>query len=407
MKFHNIDYPNKLDIIFDKLNKYNVKIVLVGGYIRDSLLQIDSKDIDIELFNIKSFILLEEILKEFGDVNSVGKSFGVCKLRYGELDLDFSLPRTDSKHSEGHKGFEVTTNSKLDFKSAASRRDFSMNAMGYDVIKRELLDPFNGFDDLNNSLIKAVDLKKFGEDPLRVLRAIQFSARFEFRLDEPLFKECKQMISNDILKELPHERIFTELQKLLLKSNKPSIGLKLAKDLGISEYFGEYLSFDEIDYFTSHKTGDDKKDILIFLALLYTKNSFYQISNITSEVKLIRNVEIFLETKDAFPLETYSDYDLYRLATIVDVELFSSYLNARYLGDKIAQITTLKSKAQKLGILNTQIPALIQGRDIIALGKSQSREFKIILDEAYTAQMKGEFTSPKTAEVWLKKRLSL
>jgi len=91
-----IDYPNKLNIIFDKLLNNSIKPIIIGGYIRDSLLKKESKDIDIELYGINSFSKLEDILKEFGDVNSVGKSFGVCKLKVDDLDLDFSFPRIDS-----------------------------------------------------------------------------------------------------------------------------------------------------------------------------------------------------------------------------------------------------------------------------------------------------------------------
>jgi len=402
MNFNNIHYPNKLDNIFDKLDKNGIKIVIVGGFVRDSILHKNSKDIDIELYNLNSFSQLEILLREFGDINSVGKSFGVCKLQYEELDLDFSLPRKDSKHSAGHKGFDVIIDSSLDFKTAASRRDFTINSIGYDVKEKKILDPFNGMDDLKNSLLRAVDLEKFIEDPLRILRAIQFSARFKFRLDEALFSLCFKMIQENILDELPSERIYTELQKLLLKSKKPSMGLLLAKELGLSEYFGEYLSFEEIDYFALHKTDNDKNNILIFLALLYTKHSLYQISKITSEVKLIRNVEIFLETREVFPLENFNEYDVYKLATVVNIELFISYLNATYLGSKAVQIRTLQNKASKLGVLNAKMPALIQGRNIIALGIKPSKEFKMILDEAYQAQMRGEFASQEEADIWIK-----
>ena len=102
-----LDYPNKLNIIFDKLLINSIKPIIVGGFVRDFLLKIDSKDIDIELYGISSFEKLEHILEEFGDVNSVGRSFGVCKLKVDDLDIDFSFPRIDSKIDKGHKGFDV------------------------------------------------------------------------------------------------------------------------------------------------------------------------------------------------------------------------------------------------------------------------------------------------------------
>ena len=405
MKHKKIDYPNELNIIFEKLNKNGIKVILIGGFVRDKLLKINSKDIDIELFNLESLNLLEKILKEFGNVNSVGKSFGVCKLKYKGLDLDFSLPRSDSKYSKGHKGFEVKIDSSLDFKTAASRRDFSMNAIGYDIKEQCILDPFNGIGDLNNSLIKAVDLQKFIEDPLRVLRAIQFAARFGFSIDEALFSECKDMVKKGLLEELPKERIYTELEKLLLKSTLPSIGLRLAKELNIVNYFGDYNSLDRVDYFALHKTTDKKTNMLIFLTLLYADDSFKQIEKITSEVKLIKNVKIFLETRSNFSLENLSNYKIYKLATEVNIEIFSSYLSAFYLGKEDDKIKELKELANSLGVLTAKAPAFIQGRDIISLGLSPSKEFKKILDESYTAQIKEVFHTKGEALIWLRDRL--
>ncbi len=182
-----INYPNELNIIFDKLNKNHIRAIIVGGYVRDSLMHITSKDIDIELYGVSSIAQLEDILDEFGDVNSVGKSFGVCILSLEHITVDFTLPRADSKISSGHRGFEVVIDSSMDFKAAAQRRDFSMNAMGYDVLKKELIDPYNGKKDLKEKILKEVDENTFVDDPLRVLRAIQFCARFDLKMSDNLF----------------------------------------------------------------------------------------------------------------------------------------------------------------------------------------------------------------------------
>ncbi|MDQ1337773.1 MAG: hypothetical protein QG617_740, partial [Campylobacterota bacterium] len=171
-----IDYPDKLNIIFEKLKSHRIRPVIVGGFIRDSLFKIESKDIDIELYGALTFKKLQKILQEFGTVNIVGKSFGVCKLKFEDYDLDFSFPRRDSKIRSGHRGFDVTIDSTLDFKTAASRRDFTINAIGYDVVEKKVLDPYNGINDLKEKILRAVDEKSFAEDPLRVLRAAQFCA---------------------------------------------------------------------------------------------------------------------------------------------------------------------------------------------------------------------------------------
>jgi tRNA nucleotidyltransferase (CCA-adding enzyme) len=211
-----IDYPSKLDTIFDKLKSHGIRPIIVGGYIRDYLVDIESKDIDIELYGISSFTKLQNILKEFGSVNVVGKSFGVCKLYFEEYDLDFSFPRSDNKVKSGHRGFEITIDTTLDFKTATSRRDFTMNSVGYDVVERKILDPFGGLDDFKNKTLKALNLESFGEDPLRFLRAVQFATRFELKIENDLFSICKDMVTNGLLEELPKERIFEEIKKLLL-----------------------------------------------------------------------------------------------------------------------------------------------------------------------------------------------
>ena len=212
------DYPNKLNIIFNKLYLFGIKPIIVGGYLRDKILDLDSKDIDIELYGLDSLDILETILQEFGEVHTVGKSFGVCKLDFDDLEIDFSLPRSDSKISKGHKGFSVITDKSLDFKSAASRRDFTINAMGYDVKEKKLLDPYGGQKDLHNKILRAVDIDKFAEDPLRILRGIQFSSRFNFVLDELLLRLFHKLINKNILEELPRERIYEELKKMFLKN---------------------------------------------------------------------------------------------------------------------------------------------------------------------------------------------
>ena len=266
-----IEYPNELNKIFDKLDKYAIKPIIIGGFVRDYLLNKTSKDIDIELYGISSLNLLQNILEEFGNVNNVGKSFGVCKLTLKNWEIDFSLPRRDSKVKVGHKGFEVQTDVNLDFKTATSRRDFTINAIGYDVKSKKILDPFNGQVDLNNSLLRAVDLEKFDEDPLRVLRAIQFSSRFNLSLERNLHQKCEKMMQKSVLNELPKERVFDEIKKLLLKSKKPSLGILLLKDIQGFLYFEEFSSLSEVEFQTMLVALDTiKPDTTLMLAVICT-----------------------------------------------------------------------------------------------------------------------------------------
>ena len=414
-----IDYPNELNIIFDKLLNNSIKPIIIGGYVRDFLLKKESKDIDIELYGISSFTKLEKILEEFGDVNSVGKSFGVCKLRVNDLDLDFSFPRRDSKIGNGHKGFEIKIDSSLDFKTATSRRDFTINAIGYDIKTKKILDPFNGQEDLKNKTLRAVDIKKFGDDPLRILRAIQFSSRFNLSIDNELFITCKNMIKNSLLGELPKERVFIEIQKLLLKSPSPSWGIKLLNSLGAFNYFTEFKNmnipelektYKAVDTMGSLKTANSKTNIILMLAVLC-----YQLSaekcetflfKLSNDKSLFNRILSLLKHQNDINFEQFSDYDIYVLATKITIEefvLFSIAISQTKI--KSENINNLKIRAEELGVLHKKAKAIVQGKDIISFGLKPSEEFSKILDRAYTAQISGAFVTKEEAYLWLKKEL--
>ena len=414
-----IDYPNKLNIIFDKLLNCSIRPVIIGGYVRDYILKKESKDIDIELYGISSFAKLENILEEFGDVNSVGKSFGVCKLRVDDLDLDFSFPRRDSKIDNGHRGFKIKIDSSLDFKTATSRRDFTINAIGYDIKTKKILDPFNGQEDLKNKTLRAVDIKKFGDDPLRILRAVQFSSRFNLSIDNELFITCKNMIKNSLLDELPKERIFIEVQKLLLKSPSPSWGVKLLNSLGAFNYFTEFKNMNipelektyrAVDTMSSLKTANSKTNTILMLAALCyllpadkCETFLFKLSNNKS---LFNRILSLLKHQNDIDFEQLSDYDIYTLATKITIEefvLFSIAISQTKIESK--HINNLKIRAQELGVLHEKAKAIIQGKDIISFGIKPSKEFSKILDRAYTAQISGAFVTKEEAYLWLKKEL--
>ncbi len=232
--------PKIIHIISNALQRKNAKAIIVGGCVRDYLLQMPIKDYDVEVYGLATLDELASILTQYGSVNLVGKSFGVLKFSYEGVEYDFSFPRTESKVGDGHRGFDVEVDGNLDFKTAARRRDFTVNALGYDVQSGELLDPFDGIKDIKEKKLRHIDDATFVEDPLRVYRAVQFSARFGFELANETFLLCKQMVKEGMLEELAKERIYEEWKKLLLKSSKPSTGFELMRTLGILErYFPE------------------------------------------------------------------------------------------------------------------------------------------------------------------------
>jgi tRNA nucleotidyltransferase (CCA-adding enzyme) len=205
--------------------------LLVGGCVRDFLMGRTSKDFDIEVYGLQA-IQVEEIVKTLGKVKEAGKAFGILKFPLeGGLEIDVSLPRTDSKIGVGHRGFEVKSDPFMSIEDAARRRDFTINSVAADPLTGQLYDPFCGVEDIKSRILRITDKERFRDDPLRVLRALQFIGRFGLKLDEASIPVIQEMVSQ--LVELPKERIGEEWKKLLLKSEKPSLGLSAGMKLGV------------------------------------------------------------------------------------------------------------------------------------------------------------------------------
>ena len=213
-------YP-VVQAIFDEISAHRGRVLLVGGAVRDLLLGLPIKDIDIEVHGMP-FEELEALLKRFGEVSLMGKSFGV--LRYPGLDIDWAVPRADTA---GRKP-EVKLDPHMGIKDAFARRDLTINAMGIDVKSGELLDPFDGCVALKEKILRAPNVAFFKEDPLRLFRVMQFISRFEMEPDQELNEICKTM---DI-KAVSQERIEKEFEKMLLKSKRPSLGIRWLKEIG-------------------------------------------------------------------------------------------------------------------------------------------------------------------------------
>ncbi len=188
----------------------------VGGYVRDKLLNIENKDVDIEIHGISEDTLYK-ILKSLGTPLAYGSSFGVYSL--SGYNIDIALPRSEKLIGKKHTDFRIDVDPFIGYKNACKRRDITINAIMMDVLTGEILDYYSGINDLNNKIIRYVDKDSFVEDPLRVLRVAQFAARLQFKVDEDTIDLCK----NIDLSYLSRERIEEELRKALLKANKPSI----------------------------------------------------------------------------------------------------------------------------------------------------------------------------------------
>jgi tRNA nucleotidyltransferase (CCA-adding enzyme) len=199
--------------------------MLVGGCVRDELMGIEPKDWDLEVYGVEAS-KLREILDSFGDVIVVGEAFAVYKIG---SDLDVSVPRRERKTGKGHRGFTIEGDPHMSFEEACSRRDFTINAILKDPLAGDIVDPMGGRKDIEKKILRHVSSHSFAEDSLRVLRAAQFAARFAFDIAPETVEICKSIDVTD----LPKERIWGELEKLLLKARRPSIGLKWLYDLSV------------------------------------------------------------------------------------------------------------------------------------------------------------------------------
>ena len=230
MKDKNIEMARR---IAGKVDEAGGRTFYVGGYVRDLLLGRENKDIDIEVHGI-SVKALEDILDGLGERLMMGASFGIMGLRHYEIDV--AMPRSEVATGRGHKDFEVFVDPFIGPEKAALRRDFTMNALMQDVVTGEVLDFFGGREDMAAGQIRHVNDITFAEDPLRVFRAAQFAARFEFVIAEETARLARTM---DVT-ALSCERVMGELEKALMKARKPSLFFEALRKMDrLGEWFPE------------------------------------------------------------------------------------------------------------------------------------------------------------------------
>lgn len=259
-----------LELLIEKLSEYTDQAYYVGGFVRDKILRVENKDIDIEVFKVTQD-KLEEILKEVDPyVQLVGKQFGVYKIQ----DLDISLPRTEKKTGVTHKDFDISVNPFLSVKDAQKRRDFTINAIYQNIFTGEIVDNYSGIQHLQDGIIQFVDKTTFIEDPLRVYRAFQFASRFDFKISESTL----DLIKTIDVSSLPFERIFEETNKALLKSRKPSVYFELVKQYKPIDFGADY----------QHYTIDVYKELL-------KKTPAYSLENLYHCLFLNTELPIFSE----------------------------------------------------------------------------------------------------------------
>lgn len=424
------------------------RAVLVGGCVRDGLLGYTCKDVDVEVFGL-SADLLETVLRRHFQVVAVGKSFGVFKLHGYEIDV--SLPRRERKTGQGHKAFVVEGDPDMSFAEAALRRDFTLNAISYDPFTRELIDPVNGVRDLEARVLRHTG-PQFSEDPLRVLRAMQFIARFELQVAPETLSLCQSIE----MESLPPERLFEEWRKLLVAGRKPSLGMNFLRDSGWVRYFPELEAMIGckqdpqwhpegdvwthtchcLDAFARRRTGDAWEDLLVGFGVLChdigkplttvtdesgrIRSPRHDIegeaptrrflARLTQHKELIEAVVLLVRNHMRPALlckDDASDSAVRRLARAVGrIDRLLRVVEADMAGrpplpDDFPAGDWLLRRAEALDIKNAAPQAILLGRHLIEQGLKPGRQFKDILDAAYEAQMDGEFTDLAGALSWL------
>ena len=446
--------PAKIIKLAKIIKQNGGRAMLVGGCVRDELMGVEPKDWDLEIYGIEPQ-KFREILAKFGEVNAVGEAFTVYKI--GQ-DLDVSLPRRERKVARGHKGFVVEGDPEMSFEEAAKRRDFTINAIMKDALTGEIVDCWGGRKDLERRLIRHVSDETFAEDSLRVLRAAQFAARFEFDIAPETIEICRQIDVTD----LPKERIWGEMEKLLLKAEKPSIGLQWLYGLGVVEQiFPELKSLvgvpqekewhpeGNVDVHTlmvvdeARKLIEDlpyAKKVTVMLAALChdfgkpATTKFFD-GRWRSHAHDEAGVEPTLSFLDKMGIFTLDGYDVReqivqlvryhlkpgefykarpgdgafrRLARKVEPDLLYRVAKADSLGrnpEWLPKEKWFKAEAQewfieKVHELKVEEKApqpILMGRHLIELGLKPSPEFKRILDAVYEMQLDGQITNLEEA----------
>ncbi|MFN2498423.1 MAG: CCA tRNA nucleotidyltransferase [Pyrinomonadaceae bacterium] len=232
-------FPEKVVALAKAVGAAGGRALLVGGCVRDLQMGIEPTDWDLEVYGVEP-LQVRTLLDQSGPVNVVGEAFTVYKLG---SDLDVSLPRRERKSGRGHRAFAIEGDPSMSMEEATRRRDFTINAILQDPLTEEIIDPFNGRTDIEARVLRVVSNETFAEDSLRVLRAAQLAARFDFDIAPETVELCRAIDLTD----LPPERVWGEVEKLLLRSRQPSLGLKWLRDLGaIDQLFPEIKSLIDV-----------------------------------------------------------------------------------------------------------------------------------------------------------------
>ena len=438
------DLPPDVFRVGEALRSAGGRPFLVGGWVRDALLgDTGMQDYDVEVFGIP-MERLPKVLRPMGSVHAVGRHFGVLKLKTREAAYDISVPRRESNIGKGHKAFLVETDPSMDFDAAAARRDFTINAMGYDFFAEELHDPWGGGEDLQNRLLRHVG-PAFSEDPLRVLRALQFAGRFEMEIDPETLALCRTLDLGD----LPRERLWEEIKKLLLQAPRPSRGLIFAESLGIFPYFPELSGIAHptssqegslsggtlpsanlspwegtlamLDHGAELRQGNEREDLVLMMAALcHRMDDFPEsggsasfLERLTHERQMLEGVAALLAdlaTPGAFFASKgeISQGQIRRLALRLSLPFLVRAATAQYrVHDRgvFEAGAWLKERALALGVWDGPPEPILKGRHLLQQGFQPGPKVGEWVRRAFEYQLDGGFDTLDGALAWIDAQL--
>ncbi len=436
--------PPDIRFVAECVKKAGGRALLVGGCVRDKLIGRAPKDFDIECFGI-SGADLQRLLETRFKLDLVGLSFGVIKLHH--LDIDVALPRRETKLGLGHRAFEMAYDPSLTLVEASARRDFTINAIYEDPLTGEILDPWNGRRDLEQKILRHVSAH-FSEDPLRVLRAMQFVARFDLTPAPETIDICRGMTPEG----LAAERLMGEWEKLLTQGEKISKGLTFLRAVGWTKYYPELNRLIGckqdpawhpegdvwnhtlccLDAFAEERNagrGMRDEDLVVGLAVLChdfgkpactaydpvkkrirslghdeagVQPTLSFLKRLTNEERLLKEVPplVRLHMRPfAMWRDKSSDSAIRRLAAkVVRIDRLLRVAAADNAGrppfpSRPEPIAWLAAQAERLRVADSAPKPLIQGRDLMAIGLTPGIEFGKILKRVYDAQLDGKFST--------------
>ncbi len=431
------------------------RALLAGGCVRDHLAGRKPQDFDLEVYGLPVQKIVSALNGRYA-LDMVGASFGVMKVRH--LDIDIALPRSENKIGKGHRGFIVETAPDMDFASASSRRDFTVNAMMMDVLTGEIIDPWGGQKDLEQKILRHVS-EHFSEDPLRVLRGMQFIARFDFTAAPETVELCRN-ISQD---ELPRERLAAEWEKMLLKANHISRGLDFLSRCGWLKYYPELAALSgcpqdprwhpEGDVWQhtlrvvdaasaiNEKSADDKL-ILMLAALTHdlgkplctvqeqddritscghdtalapAENFLRRLWNRPELIKMVTglvrcHMQPWQLIRDGSSARAYRRLALHvqrmdLLADLVESDVRGIPAGEAVLAEKLRAVDVFRRRSDELSVANAPPAPLVLGRHLLARGIAPGKGMKPLLDTCFEAQLDGEFADFAGAMAFLDKLL--